>query len=95
MQQVLLIGDSIRMGYQETVARQLCDVAEVWGPEQNGGDSANVRAHLEEWALSRPAAVLHLNCGLHDLKRPFDTGRVRPPRCHGPVEGLGFTDPYE
>ena len=74
MQQVILIGDSIRMGYQETVCQQLADVAQIWGPGQNGGDSANVRAHLDEWALNRPAAVLHLNCGLHDIKKPFDTG---------------------
>jgi len=77
VQQVILIGDSIRMGYQETVRRQLRDLAEVWGPEQNGGDSTNVRIHLEEWVLSRPAAILHLNCGLHDLKKPFDTGRAQ------------------
>lgn len=79
MQQVILIGDSIRMGYQETVRRQLMDVAQVWGPEQNGGDSANVRAHLEEWVLSRPAAVVHLNCGLHDLKKPFGSVLAQVP----------------
>ncbi|MFH1568696.1 MAG: GDSL-type esterase/lipase family protein [Gemmatimonadota bacterium] len=69
--QVILIGDSIRLGYQEAARAALAGRAEVWGPEQNGGDSANVRQHLEAWALSRPAAVVHLNCGLHDLKRPF------------------------
>jgi lysophospholipase L1-like esterase len=79
MRRVILIGDSIRMGYQETVRQQLRGVAEVWGPDQNGGDSHNVLEHLDEWALSRPAEVIQLNCGLHDIKKPFDTGRAQVP----------------
>ena len=65
---VILIGDSIRMGYQALVAEQLDGQGEVWGPQQNGGDSRNVLAHLEEWVLDQDAALLHMNCGLHDLK---------------------------
>ena len=73
---VILIGDSIRMGYQGVVARELAGLAEVWGPKQNGGTSENVVNNLEEWVLSRPAAVVHINCGLHDIKKEFDTGAV-------------------
>ena len=76
---MLLIGDSIRMGYQETVGRELAGAAEVWGPAENGGHSGNVLAHLQEWALSKPAAVIHVNCGLHDLKREFGAGRTAIP----------------
>jgi len=65
---VTLIGDSIRMGYQPFVKELLAEKAEVWGPEENGGDSRNVLAHLDEWAVKREADVIHLNCGLHDLK---------------------------
>ena len=72
MLRVTLIGDSIRMGYQPVVAEALGDEAEVWGPDANGGTSANVLGHLSEWALGRPADVIHVNAGLHDLKRPFD-----------------------
>jgi len=45
---VVLVGDSIRMGYQAEVATRLADIAEVWGPEENGGNSANLLklAHL-------------------------------------------------
>jgi lysophospholipase L1-like esterase len=68
---VVLIGDSIRMGYQETVRSQLAGWADVWGPEENGGTSERVLANLDDWALSRPFSVLHINCGLHDLKREF------------------------
>lgn len=65
---VTLIGDSIRLGYQPLVAEKLAESAEVWGPVNNGGDSRNVLKHLDEWMTQRPADVIHLNCGLHDLK---------------------------
>ena len=68
---VILIGDSIRMGYQHIVAARLAGRAVVWGPMENGGNSANVLAHLEAWALSRPADLVHINCGLHDLRHEF------------------------
>ncbi len=72
MKNIILIGDSIRMGYEETVRSQLAGLADVWGPEDNGGTSENVLAHLDEWALSRRADVVHINCGLHDIKTEFD-----------------------
>jgi lysophospholipase L1-like esterase len=68
MKRVILIGDSIRMGYQDTVRQALADVAEVWGPEENGGHTANLLTHLHHWVLHREADVLHINAGLHDLK---------------------------
>lgn len=68
---VILIGDSIRMGYQAFVEKELEGEARVWGPRENGGTSANVLARLDEWVLSRGADVLHLNCGLHDLRKEF------------------------
>ena len=67
MLKVTLIGDSVCMAYQPLVADRLRGQAEVWGPEGNGGTSRNVLSHLNAWALSRRADVLHLNCGLHDL----------------------------
>ena len=71
MKSVILIGDSIRMGYQSTVAQLLDAQAQIWAPTENGGTSANVLAHLDEWVLSRNPDILHLNCGLHDLKTEF------------------------
>ncbi len=75
---VVLIGDSIRMGYQDHVASQLAGRAEVWVPEENGGDSRNVLAHLDQWVLARQPDVVHVNCGLHDLKRAFGAGSEVP-----------------
>ena len=68
---IVLIGDSIRMGYQDHVASQLAGRAEVWVPEENGGDSRNVLAHIDQWVLARQPDLVHVNCGLHDLKRAF------------------------
>ena len=79
MPQVVLVGDSIRMGYQATVKKELEGTAEIWAPETNGGDSSNVLAHLEEWVISRKPDVLHLNCGLHDLHTDPDTGEKQVP----------------
>lgn len=56
---VVLIGDSIRMGYEDTVRRELGDAAEVWTPAENGGTSRNVLEHLEEWIISRSPDVVH------------------------------------
>ena len=71
MNRVVLIGDSIRMGYQATVEKELKGQAEVWEPEANGGNSRKVRENLDAWALSSPSKVIHINCGLHDLKVEF------------------------
>ena len=72
MPEVILIGDSIRMGYQDAVQQELGGAATVWGPEENGGNSRNVLNHLDEWVLARKPDLVHVNCGLHDLKKEFD-----------------------
>lgn len=77
MKKIILIGDSIRMGYAPFVQRELENEAVLWAPEENGGTSRNVLAHLDEWILSREADVVHLNCGLHDLARDVGAAGVR------------------
>lgn len=71
MRKIVLIGDSIRMGYQPYVESALSDSHSVWGPEQNGGTSVNVLNHLDEWVISRSPDVVHMNTGLHDIRRPI------------------------
>ena len=79
MKRVVMIGDSIRVGYQAAVAEALAGVAEASGPPDNGGDSANVLEHLTQWAISDPPDVVHVNAGLHDIKRAFDSMQRRVP----------------
>jgi lysophospholipase L1-like esterase len=76
---MILIGDSIRMGYQPIVQHALLGQAEVWGPKENGGTSANVLAHFDEWILSRRPDIVHLNCGLHDLRTEFGSTSLAVP----------------
>src|SRR5262245_8680363 len=77
--QVLLLGDSIRLGYAPIVTKKLEGVAEVFSFPENGGDSASTLKQLEAWAheeklslrappVPLPALIVHFNCGLHDLK---------------------------
>ncbi len=65
---VVLIGDSIRLGYAPVVRQLLAGKAIVISQEANGGDSANVLRNLENWVVRENPDVVHLNAGLHDLK---------------------------
>jgi len=65
---VVLVGDSIRIGYAPLVAKKLEGKAIVVSVKDNGGDSANVLKNLDAWVIAEKPAVVHLNCGLHDLK---------------------------
>jgi hypothetical protein len=66
---VLLLGDSIRLGYAPLVAKKLAGTAIVMHPEkENGTDTANTLKHLDRWLDGGTFAVIHFNCGLHDAK---------------------------
>lgn len=81
---VILIGDSLRLHYEPLVAAELAGEALVWGPPENCGTSRNIRDRLEEWILGRDPNVIHLSCGLHDLR--LDPGCVSsavPPDEYG------------
>ena len=69
---VALIGDSIRMGYQPFVKNILHNKVDIWGPSINGGDSRNILVHLSEWLVTAKPDIIHINCGLHDIKTPFN-----------------------
>ncbi len=71
MKKLTLIGDSIRMGYQHTVYNLLSENYEIWQPTENGGNSRNIVAHLDDWMINKPADIIHINCGLHDLRKEY------------------------
>jgi acyl-CoA thioesterase-1 len=72
---VVLIGDSIRLGYQPLVTELFEDDVAIVGPAVNCGDSANLLVRLPEWCDSE-AALYVFNSGLHDLLRSR-SGRPR------------------
>lgn len=76
---VVLVGDSIRLGYAPHVATQLAGKAVVVSPKPNGGDSSNVLKHLEEWVIREQPAIVHFNCGIHDTKQAKDSGTFQVP----------------
>ena len=65
---VVLVGDSIRLGYAPVVTRLLSGKATVISVEANGGDSGNVLRNLGEWVVQEKPDIVHVNAGLHDLK---------------------------
>jgi lysophospholipase L1-like esterase len=73
---VVLIGDSIRIGYAPLVAKRLEGKAIVVSAKPNGEDSGNVLRNLEEWVIKERPDVVHLNAGLHDLKLKDHTYQV-------------------
>ncbi len=65
---IVLIGDSIRIGYAPFVTEMLKGKADVVAAKENGGDTTRVISNLEQWAIVHQPTVVHFNCGLHDLK---------------------------
>lgn len=65
---VLLIGDSIAMGYTLPVRASLRGRANVHRPLENCGDTARGLLRLEAWLGAGRWDVIHFNFGLHDLK---------------------------
>jgi lysophospholipase L1-like esterase len=75
---VILLGDSIRLGYEQVVKRELAGTAQLWAPSENGAHTAHTLANLPQWLAGKSAALVHLNCGLHDMWRN-DDGSIRHP----------------
>lgn len=73
--QVLIIGDSISIGYFEPAKELLSDVAEVHHNVGNAQHTAHGLAHLDEWLGETRWDVIHFNHGLHDLKYIDEQGR--------------------
>ena len=65
---VLLIGDSISMGYTLPTRTLLAGKANLHRIPQNGGPTKNGLAHIDKWLGTGKWDVIHFNWGIHDLK---------------------------
>lgn len=65
---VLLIGDSISMGYTLPVRKLFDGKANVHRIPVNGGPTTNGIANLKKWLGDSNWDVIHFNWGLHDMK---------------------------
>ncbi|NLE60247.1 MAG: DUF4038 domain-containing protein [Planctomycetes bacterium] len=66
---VLLIGDSISVGYTLPVRDRLKTVANVHRVLENCGPTTKGLEHIDEWLGEGRWDVIHFNWGLHDLKQ--------------------------
>jgi acyl-CoA thioesterase-1 len=72
---VLLIGDSISIGYTPAVRQALAGKANVYRIPANGADTARGLKNLDAWLGGVKWAVIHFNFGLHDLKYVTPDGK--------------------
>jgi len=64
---VLILGDSISIGYFPIVKQTLQGEASVSRPNTNCGDTPRGLRHLEQWLGNTKWDVIHFNRGLWDL----------------------------
>lgn len=79
---VLLIGDSISMGYTVPVRSLLKGKANIHRIPDNGGPTTNGLAKLQKWLGDGKWDVIHFNWGLHDLKIMPDGKRQVTPEAY-------------
>lgn len=65
---VLLIGDSISIGYTVDVRKELDGVANIHRIPTNGGPTTRGLQSIDSWLGESKWDVIHFNWGLHDLK---------------------------
>ena len=74
---VLLLGDSISMGYTLPVRRELEGVVNLHRVPDNARSTRETLGKLDAMVGPGPWRVIHFNCGIHDITRK--TGDVADP----------------
>ena len=69
---VLIIGDSISMGYTFPTRELLRGKANLHRIPRNGGSTKDGLQYIDGWLAAGKWDVIHFNWGLHDLKRMKD-----------------------
>jgi acyl-CoA thioesterase-1 len=75
---VLLIGDSISIGYTLPTRAKLAGKANVHRIPTNGGPTPNGLKNIDAWLGDKKWDVIHFNWGLHDLKYHDGKGTIVP-----------------
>ncbi len=76
---VLILGDSISVGYTLAVRELLKDKANVHRAPHNCGPTTLGLKRIDEWLGEKPWDLIHFNWGLHDLKYMNAEGKRVPP----------------
>ncbi len=81
---VLLIGDSISIGYMLDARKALQGKANVFRPATNCGPTTRGLEQIDQWLGDRKWDVVHWNFGLHDLKYLGANGKnLADPKAEG------------
>ena len=80
MKKVILIGDSIRMGYDKYVLESLEESAEVYYPSENCKFAQYILRMLGGWKNKWPEDIdlVHWNAGLWDVIELYGDGPLTP-----------------
>ncbi len=65
---VLILGDSISIGYTPYVAEILANEAQITRPNENCQGTTNGILKVDQWLGDTHWDIIHFNFGLHDLK---------------------------
>lgn len=83
MKKIILLGDSIRLSYQNRVRELLGDGYTVWGPDDNGRFASYTLRMLYDYREQlKDADLIHFNCGLWDMCDLFGDGPFTPPEVY-------------
>ena len=81
---VLLIGDSISIGYTLPTRALMKGKANVHRPQANCGPTTSGLASIDKWLGDKKWDVIHFNWGLHDLKyMGTKGGNLADPKAEG------------
>jgi acyl-CoA thioesterase-1 len=91
---VLIIGDSISIGYTLPTRALLQGKVNLHRIPTNGGPTTKGLAEIEKWLKNRKWDLIHFNWGLHDLKYMGKDGTNLVPKEKGGVVQVPLAD-YE
>ena len=91
---VLLIGDSISIGYTLPTRELLKGKVNLHRIPTNGGPTIKGLQHIESWLGKKKWDVIHFNWGLHDLKHMGPNGENLFPKEKGGKVQVSLED-YE
>jgi len=86
MEKVVLLGDSIRMGYAPFVREGLAGIAEVFFPDDNCRFTQYILVNLEQWVRRagdpRTVSVVHWNSGHWDVAHYYGGPSLNSPALY-------------
>lgn len=84
---ILIIGDSISIGYTIPVRKKLKGMVDVYRIPENGKDSLYGLRHIRKWLSSKKFDIIHFNWGLWDIcyRNPRSKEQGFKDKIHGRV----------